>query len=44
MDCHIGLSLGFHREKEAQYRDITLHNSTDFEPDSFLKNTYRSIG
>ena len=43
MDCHIGLCLGCHREKTAQYRNLALHNSTDFESDSFRKNTYRSI-
>jgi hypothetical protein len=30
MDCHIGLCLGCHREKTAQYRNLALHNSTDF--------------
>ncbi len=36
MDCHIGLCLGCHCEKAAQYRSLALHNSTDFKPDSFL--------
>jgi hypothetical protein len=35
MDCNFALRLSRHREKTAQYRGFTLHNPTDFEPDSF---------
>ena len=42
LDCHIGLCLGRHREKAAQYRVLTLHNSTNSEPHSFRENINRS--
>ncbi len=43
MDRHRGLCFGRHSEKTAQFRGFTLHNPTDFEPDSFRENTARSI-
>ncbi len=43
MDCHLSLCAGRHHQKAARSQIRTLHNITDFEPDSFRENTIGSI-
>jgi len=43
MDCRLNLCAGGHHQKAAQSQNRTLHNITDFEPDTFRENTIGSI-
>jgi len=40
LDCHHGIRVGSHHQKTTKDRSEPLHNSTDFECDTFRKNAH----